>query len=50
MATNSYTKYDEDFKKSPVLLYQNGTQLLKWMTEMSSPQNRSKNFKNAMHN
>ena len=24
MATNNYTKYDEDFKKSPVSLYQNG--------------------------
>ncbi len=24
MATNNYTKYDEDFKKSLVLLYQNG--------------------------
>jgi len=32
MATNNYTKYDEDFKKSIVSLYQNGktqTQLCK---------------------
>ena len=73
MATNNYTKYDEDLKNpsspftrtarhnpnsakntaflNPLLANgKNSTPPLNWMMAMSSLQNKSKNYKNAMLN